>query len=73
MEKPGVEHIHPVTFLDGSQKSEEEITWTEEEETAVRRKLDYRIVPLVTLLYLLCFVSLLLSTLPSHQANRYVI
>lgn len=34
----------------------EDITqdWTQEEETALRRKIDRRIVPLVTLLYLLC-------------------
>lgn len=60
MEKTGVEYIHPVTYIEGSQKSpqgEQEITWTKEEETALRRKLDHRIVPLLTLLYLLCFIS----------------
>jgi hypothetical protein len=57
MEKAEVEHIYPVTYIEGSQKSEEEVTWTEEEETALRRKLDYHIVPVITLLYLLCFVS----------------
>lgn len=30
-----------------------EVTWTEEEETAVRRKLDWQIVPMVTVLYLM--------------------
>jgi hypothetical protein len=63
MEKSGVEYVHPVTYLNGSsrlsQQDEEEITWTTSEETAVRRKLDYHIVPLVTLLYLLCFVRIL--------------
>ncbi|KAH8727205.1 major facilitator superfamily domain-containing protein [Phaeosphaeriaceae sp. PMI808] len=34
-----------------------EFTWTEEEETAVRRKLDKVIVPLTTFLYLLCFLD----------------
>jgi len=57
MEKPEIEYYQPVTILDGSQASEkDEPTWTEEEERAVRRKLDYHIVPLVTILYLLCFV-----------------
>lgn len=31
--------------------------WTEEEEDTVRRKLDWQIVPTVTLLYLLCFLD----------------
>lgn len=31
--------------------------WTEAEENALRRKLDFHIVPLVTLLYLLCFLD----------------
>ena len=35
-----------------SDRSTEEFTWTEEEETAVRRKLDRVIVPLTTFLYL---------------------
>jgi len=34
-----------------------EFTWTVEEETAVRRKLDKYIVPLTTFLYLLCFLD----------------
>ena len=37
--------------------SGEEFTWTEEEETRVRRKLDRVIVPLTTFLYLLCFLD----------------
>lgn len=32
---------------------EPEVTWTEEEETRVRRKLDWQIVPMVTVLYLM--------------------
>ncbi|KAF2732798.1 MFS general substrate transporter [Polyplosphaeria fusca] len=40
-----------------SDQSAEEFTWTKEEETAVRRKLDYYIVPLTTFLYLLCFLD----------------
>ena len=31
--------------------------WTEEEEATVRRKLDWQIVPAVTVLYLLCFLD----------------
>lgn len=31
--------------------------WTEAEERAVRRKLDWHLVPVVTLLYLLCFLD----------------
>lgn len=41
----------------GDPYSEANITWTEEEETRVRHKLDWQIVPLVTLLYLLCFLD----------------
>ncbi len=37
--------------------SDEEITWTEAEETAIRHKLDWQIVPIVTLMYLLCFLD----------------
>jgi len=33
------------------------IEWTEDEETAVRRKIDWHIVPLVTLLYMMCFLD----------------
>ena len=39
------------------QSTEGEFTWTEEEETRVRRKLDRVIVPLTTLLYLMCFLD----------------
>jgi hypothetical protein len=46
-------HFGPV---DGLKENDGRPTWTEEEEKAVRRKFDYHIVPLVTLLYLLCFV-----------------
>ncbi|KAF2641311.1 MFS general substrate transporter [Massarina eburnea CBS 473.64] len=38
-------------------ESTDDFTWTVEEETAVRRKLDKVIVPLTTLLYLLCFLD----------------
>ena len=48
-----------------SDRSTEEFTWTEEEETAVRRKLDRVIVPLTTFLYLLCFLDRYVFSLPS--------
>ncbi|EFQ88088.1 hypothetical protein PTT_16160 [Pyrenophora teres f. teres 0-1] len=42
----------------GSDRSTDvDFTWTEEEETRVRRKLDRVIVPLTTLLYLMCFLD----------------
>lgn len=31
--------------------------WTVEEETAIRRKFDFTITPLVTLLYMLCAID----------------
>lgn len=34
------------------------VDWTVEEETALRHKIDRRIVPLVTVLYLLCVCPL---------------
>lgn len=40
-----------------SDQVSEEFTWTEEEETIVRRKLDKIIIPVTTFLYLLCFLD----------------
>jgi len=40
-----------------SHSSDEEITWTEAEEASIRHKLDWQIVPIVTLMYLLCFLD----------------
>jgi hypothetical protein len=34
-----------------------DLVWTDDEERKIRRKLDFRIVPIVTLLYLLCFLD----------------
>ncbi|KAL2126140.1 hypothetical protein VTI74DRAFT_1613 [Chaetomium olivicolor] len=34
-----------------------ELEWSEEEEAAIRRKIDWHTVPLVTLLYMLCFLD----------------
>jgi sugar phosphate permease len=38
-------------------KDEETFTWTEEEETRVRRMIDWNTVPLVTALYMFCFLD----------------
>lgn len=40
-----------------SDSSREEITWTEAEEKIIRNKLDWQTVPIVTLMYLLCFLD----------------
>ncbi|KAK3633178.1 hypothetical protein LTR56_015954 [Elasticomyces elasticus] len=61
-EHPDVRHIEmPSPSPSGSEKLElsdaESLTWDIEEETRIRRKLDWHIVPLVTLLYLLCFID----------------
>ncbi|KAL2019755.1 hypothetical protein VTK56DRAFT_9199 [Thermocarpiscus australiensis] len=44
---------------DGASSDEtvSDLEWTEEEETAIRRKIDWHTVPLVTLLYMLCFLD----------------
>ncbi|KAI1126070.1 major facilitator superfamily domain-containing protein [Nemania abortiva] len=42
---------------DKSSDSVESAGWTVEEETVVRRKLDRQLVPMVTILYLLCFLD----------------
>jgi hypothetical protein len=33
-----------------------EPTWTEEEEKKVRNKIDWHVVPMLTIMYLVCFV-----------------
>ncbi|KAF2160912.1 hypothetical protein M409DRAFT_28790 [Zasmidium cellare ATCC 36951] len=50
------EHVDVVDTKTGL-ATEAEVTWTEEEETRVRRKLDWQIVPMVTVLYLMCFLD----------------
>ncbi|EON67437.1 hypothetical protein W97_06691 [Coniosporium apollinis CBS 100218] len=50
-------HLHGDEVVPVKSYAEPEPEWTPEEEKAVRRKLDYRIVPVVTLLYLLCFID----------------
>jgi len=48
--------LDPNKERDGS-GSGDEIDWTEAEETRIRRKIDRRIVPIVTILYLFCFLD----------------
>ncbi len=58
--KTSLENIsldHVELNSDKSFESHEELEWTAAEEATVRRKLDVHIVPLVTLLYLLCFID----------------
>jgi hypothetical protein len=43
------------------------LTWTDDEERKIRRKLDFRVVPLVTLLYLLCFLDR--ANVGEHASN----
>ncbi|KAK0706275.1 major facilitator superfamily domain-containing protein [Lasiosphaeria miniovina] len=54
-----VEHQLGPLSKDGasSDGSLPELVWTEEEERAIRRKIDWHTVPLVTLLYMLCFLD----------------
>ncbi|KAI1283631.1 MFS general substrate transporter [Xylaria sp. FL0933] len=46
-----------VMLEDKSSGSDESPGWTDEEETTVRRKLDRQLVPMLTILYLLCFLD----------------
>lgn len=47
------------------------LTWTEDEERKIRRKLDFHVVPLVTILYLLCFLDRSnVGTLKYHTSRR---
>jgi hypothetical protein len=50
-----------------SESSGDEVDWTEAEETAIRRKIDRRIVPLVTVLYLFCFLDRAVSSFPPKE------
>lgn len=50
-----VDSASPSTSDNDSDRSR--LTWTDDEERKIRRKLDFRVVPLVTLLYLLCFLD----------------
>lgn len=63
MEKSDVHEDHqprtesPSSSEDKSVVDGDTLTWTDEEERVIRRKLDFRVVPLVTILYLLCFLD----------------
>ena len=46
-----------VEAAERSDDSGEGPSWTEAEETAIRHKLDWQIVPTITILYLLCFLD----------------
>ncbi|WQF87621.1 Putative major facilitator superfamily, MFS transporter superfamily [Colletotrichum destructivum] len=46
-----------VVYQDTPTSTPAPLEWTEDEEKAIRRKLDWHTVPLVTLLYLLCFLD----------------
>lgn len=56
-EKSDSEQPEAVVLETKSEGSSEALGWTTEEETAVRRKLDWQLVPTVTVLYLLCFLD----------------
>ncbi|KAL0261138.1 hypothetical protein SLS55_004834 [Diplodia seriata] len=56
-EKPDFLEVENAVQSDRSSGDALEPAWTEEEERAVRRKMDWHLVPLVTLLYLLCFLD----------------
>lgn len=46
-----------VDYGNGTVESIGEVEWTAEEEASVRRKFDFTIVPLVTVLYMLCAID----------------
>ncbi|KAL0471107.1 major facilitator superfamily domain-containing protein [Neurospora intermedia] len=47
----------PKDVASSSSTSLPELSWTDAEETAIRRKIDWHCVPIVTLLYMLCFLD----------------
>ncbi|KAI0834715.1 MFS general substrate transporter [Hypoxylon sp. FL0890] len=56
-EKSDSEQPDAVVLETKSEGSSERPSWTVAEETAVRRKLDWQLVPTITILYLLCFLD----------------
>jgi sugar phosphate permease len=57
---PNQREIHSASPSSSDKEGRNEregLTWTDDEERKIRRKLDFRVVPLVTLLYLLCFLD----------------
>lgn len=53
-EKMKNEAITPTTDVASGSIQED---WTQEEETRIRRKFDFTITPLVTLMYMLCAID----------------
>ncbi|KAI1376527.1 MFS general substrate transporter [Hypoxylon crocopeplum] len=56
-EKGELEQPDAIALETKSEGSSEAPSWTVAEETAIRRKLDWQLVPTVTILYLLCFLD----------------
>lgn len=56
-EKSDSDQPDAVVLETKSEGSSEAPGWSVAEEAAVRRKLDWQIVPMVTILYLLCFLD----------------
>ena len=49
---------HETSFFDGIRPSSAiDTEWTDTEEKSVRNRIDWHILPIVTLLYLLCFLD----------------
>lgn len=64
MERASVEKYDPVTAQAYPPNESDEklgdsstLEWDDEEEKRIRNKLDWHIVPVVTVLYLLCFID----------------
>jgi sugar phosphate permease len=56
-EKSEVVHIDAGLVVDASKLDSSAQWWTDEEETVVRRKMDWHVVPLITVLYMFCFLD----------------
>lgn len=56
-EKFGTDRFDDDINVTSSDENIDDVTWTEAEEKVVRNKLDWQIVPMVTVLYLLCFLD----------------
>jgi hypothetical protein len=62
--------VRLVQYVEPGGKSDSELeglTWTEEEETAIRHKIDWHVVPLVTVLYMFCVSILFFRALDASQ------
>jgi hypothetical protein len=73
--------VSPPSYTSDKQEQDgnADLTWTDDEEKKIRRKLDFRLVPIVTVLYLLCFLdranigkrNILLSRMIERLANDF--